>query len=210
MKEQNWIDHASFDFSGKDLDDLLSQFSAPLRQHSRRVAVCSAIMAECADDFSQPHFVHSAGKKLAEIAHLGGTCHDIGKLLLPALTTDEADYFRHPVLGAELLEQHKEQLLGGEALARTVLDVVRYHHERPDGNGFPEGLRARQIPLTAGICAVANYLDYVIGLQEEPFSDIDGVLKQIKAQSGILFCEAAVTCLEKAWPRLVDRYKKWK
>ncbi len=92
---------------------------------------------------------------------LGGELHDIGKigtreavLHKPGTLTD--DEFRqiteHPVLGERMLSP-----LAGEQ--PDVLRIVRSHHERLDGRGFPDGLRGERIPIEARIVAVADSFD---------------------------------------------------
>ncbi|MCL2488840.1 MAG: HD domain-containing protein, partial [Oscillospiraceae bacterium] len=202
-----------------DLDELLNHFSSPLRSHSRRVAVCSAIMAEYADRFLQPYGLTEMN--LAVSMHLGGTCHDIGKLVLPSLAFAEEDYLRHPVCGAELLGQHKDKLFMNEVQAKIVLEMVRWHHEQADGEGFPEGLTADDIPLSAAICAVANELDYLLYMEKGEAAegvcmknglecdDMHDVFTDIKEQAGKKFCEKAITCFEQAWLRLAEKYTEW-
>ena len=190
------------------VDELLGRLSAPMQGHSRRVAVCSAIMAEHAKEFSQVLDI-PPGANLTGIAHLGGLCHDIGKLLFPALATTETDYYRHPAYGADLLERYKESLFESETEARMVLDTVRYHHEQPDGGGFPYRLRARNIPLTAGICAVADGLDHRVFSDQTLSKSSSAVFGDIKIQEGTSLYESAVACFERAWPRLMEQYIKW-
>lgn len=90
----------------------------------------------------------------------GFLLHDIGKLGIPdailykpgPLTEQErARMAQHPVIGAELVA-------GIEFLAGAV-DVVRYHHERWDGRGYPAGLTQTDIPLAARVFAVADVFD---------------------------------------------------
>ena len=207
MKKQNPTLHTTFDFSGNDLDELLNQFSIPMRNHSRRVAVCSSIMAEYAKELLHLHNI-SVGANFALIAHLGGTCHDIGKLLIPVLGTKVKDYLRHPSLGEELLSKIYKAMFDNKIQAQMVLDTIRHHHERPDGKGFPDSLQSKEISLNAGICAVANELDHSLYLRE-PCNGIETVKGYIKEQAGILYCETAVICLERAWPALLEQYAKW-
>jgi ribonuclease P protein subunit RPR2 len=95
----------------------------------------------------------------AEI-QFGFLLHDIGKVAMPdailfkpgALTTEErALMARHPVVGAEIMD-------GIEFLSEAS-EVVRSHHERWDGTGYPDGLEREQIPLAARVFAVADVLD---------------------------------------------------
>jgi ribonuclease P protein subunit RPR2 len=90
----------------------------------------------------------------------GFLLHDIGKVAMPdailfkpgALTTEErALMARHPVVGAEIVD-------GIEFLSEAT-KVVRSHHERWDGTGYPDGLQGEEIPLAARVFAVADVLD---------------------------------------------------
>ena len=93
----------------------------------------------------------------------GFLLHDIGKIAIPdevlgkpgPLTAEERRLMEtHTVLGA--------QMLGGVAFLRSEgVDVVRSHHERWDGSGYPDGLRNGEIPLGARIFAVADTLDAI-------------------------------------------------
>jgi putative nucleotidyltransferase with HDIG domain len=94
---------------------------------------------------------------------LGGELHDIGKigtreevLHKPgSLTADEFKQIsEHPALGEQMLSP-----LANESPA--VLRIVRSHHERLDGRGFPDGLRGEKIPIEARIVAVADTFDAI-------------------------------------------------
>ncbi len=98
-----------------------------------------------------------ASKKEIENAHIGGRLHDIGKIgvrdsvLLksgPLTDIELAHIMEHPLKGAEIIKNIPS--LSG------TLDTVMYHHERLDGNGYPEGLKGSDIPLLARMTAVAD------------------------------------------------------
>jgi diguanylate cyclase (GGDEF)-like protein/putative nucleotidyltransferase with HDIG domain len=105
-----------------------------------------------------------------EIAALeaGALLHDVGKLAVPdhilnkpgALTPAEFEKMKvHTVVGAEIL--------GRVNFPYPVLPIVKHHHERWDGRGYPEGLKGAQIPITARIMSVVDCFDSA--REERPF-----------------------------------------
>jgi putative nucleotidyltransferase with HDIG domain len=91
---------------------------------------------------------------------LGAALHDIGKTRVPAailhktgrLTAEEFEVVKqHPAWGLELLETVD--------CPQTVRAMVRFHHEKYDGTGYPDRLRGEQIPLAAAIICVADVYD---------------------------------------------------
>ncbi len=97
-----------------------------------------------------------------EALKAGALLHDIGKLAVPdyilnkpdKLTTAEFDKMKvHTIVGAEILTR--------VGFPYPVVPVVRHHHERWDGRGYPDGLRGDQIPMTARILAVVDCFDAV-------------------------------------------------
>lgn len=95
--------------------------------------------------------------------------HDIGKigipdniLLKPAkLTVDEFKVIKtHPLIGAEILgEMSVSSSKSDKNIFKGATDIVRYHHEKYDGSGYPEGLRGKDIPIVARIVAIGDVLD---------------------------------------------------
>lgn len=92
--------------------------------------------------------------------------HDIGKISIPEsilnkpgrLTPEEFDVIRtHPAIGASMLEgltpYRKEPLL------KAAIEICRWHHERWDGGGYPDGLLGEQIPISAQVVALADVYD---------------------------------------------------
>ena len=95
-----------------------------------------------------------------EMLRKGGMLHDIGKIAVPDAILDkpgpltDAEYEamkQHPVEGVRMLERL-------QAL-REVIPLVRWHHERPNGRGYPDGLRGDQIPFVVQILSVADVFD---------------------------------------------------
>jgi putative nucleotidyltransferase with HDIG domain len=147
-----------------------------LYQHTQR-AICQSLLGlanalEAKDPYTRGHSerVGAASRVLAqalglsrtevETASHAGLLHDIGKIGVPeavlgkpgGLTEDEwAVMRRHPVLGAQIVAPF-------EFLA-SAAPIIRHHHERADGSGYPDGLRGEAIPLGASIVAVADVYD---------------------------------------------------
>lgn len=92
--------------------------------------------------------------------HAGALLHDIGKLAVPEYILNkpgkltEAEFAKmkiHPVVGGDILKRVN--------FPYPVEDIVRYHHEKWDGSGYPKGLKAEAIPLVARIISVVDFYD---------------------------------------------------
>ena len=126
---------------------------------------------------------------------LGAYLHDIGKLGVneqvlqkPGRLSEEEWYQmrRHPILGMEILH-------GLDFLLKGALDVVLYHHERYDGNGYPEKLAGEEIPLLARIFAVADAFDAMTA--DRPYRralSIKEARTVIREEAGRQFCPRCV------------------
>lgn len=95
-----------------------------------------------------------------EMLKAGGVFHDVGKIgtaddiLLKTNRLDDKEYTeikRHPIKGAHILS--------AVSMFRDVVPIVKYHHEKYDGSGYPEGLKGEDIPFLARIVAVADAFD---------------------------------------------------
>jgi HD-GYP domain-containing protein (c-di-GMP phosphodiesterase class II) len=115
--------------------------------------------------------------------------HDIGKIGVPesilgketALTNDEFEEIKkHPSRGADILKNLPE--------FEECLKGVKYHHERYDGRGYPEGLKGDQIPLIAAIVAVADTYDAMTSDRTyRKALPLDIAIGEIEKNSGIQF-----------------------
>lgn len=100
---------------------------------------------------------------------LGAIMHDVGKIAVPdeilnkpgRLTTEEYEIMKtHTVKGAEMLSQIPQ--MKRHASYRYAYDIARYHHERWDGKGYPDGLRENEIPVSAQIVSIADVYDALV------------------------------------------------
>ncbi|HEY4128365.1 MAG TPA: HD domain-containing phosphohydrolase [Gammaproteobacteria bacterium] len=132
---------------------------------------------------------------------LGGLLHDLGKTHVPpamlekpvALSPDERVMVRkHAVEGYEMLNATGQ-------VTNNVLEIVRYHHERADGTGYPEGLYGGSVPELARIVAVTDAYDSMIGgYYRLPMTPTDAlrILKNDAGEEyGVDLVEEFIRCL---------------
>jgi len=130
--------------------------------------------------------------------------HDIGKLAVPEqiinkpgkLTPEEFEKMKvHPLVGAEILER--------VAFPYPVAPIVRSHHERWDGTGYPEGLSAQEIPIGARILAAVDCLDALAShRQYRPALPLVEAMAKVKEKAGTWFDPQVVTILESRYVEL--------
>jgi HD-GYP domain-containing protein (c-di-GMP phosphodiesterase class II) len=129
----------------------------------------------------------------------GALLHDLGKLGVadpilekPDPLTDEewAAVQRHAEIGARMIEPI-ESLSG-------AIPVVRHHHERLDGTGYPDGLKGEEIPLAARIVAVADAYDVMLrGRRHQPKSSPAEALEELSREAGRQFDVRVVEALRR-------------
>ncbi|MBI4498905.1 MAG: HD-GYP domain-containing protein, partial [Chloroflexi bacterium] len=145
------------------------------------------------------------GLPRSELDHLyvGGVLHDIGKIamedaiLLGSGNLSMAEWEKvrlHPVLGSRLLEAYPQ-------LQRAAA-IVRHHHERFDGTGYPDGLKGREIPIGARIVSVVDSFDAMyFGRPYRASRSWDDACEELQRCAGTQFDPAAV----KAFLRIGQR-----
>ena len=125
------------------------------RKHCDRVIRLSVALGE---------HLSLSGEELTRLM-MGARLHDIGKIGIPdrilskpaAFEADEWECMKqHPLIGERIV-----QSMGGEH-AEAVADIVRHHHERFDGTGYPDGLRGTDIPLLSRIISLADCYDAML------------------------------------------------
>ncbi len=176
------INAGADDFLSKpiDLNELLARTRSLLRlkQYTDELENAEAVLFSLAHSIeARDPYTHGHCERLAEMsARMGerlgvpeeqikalrraGVVHDIGKvavadsiLLKPGpLTADEAKIMqKHPVVG--------ERICAPLKTFRLVLPIIRHHHEKHDGTGYPDGLQGEEIPLTARILQLSDVYD---------------------------------------------------
>lgn len=141
-------------------------------EHAEKVLAALAKGIEARDSYTRGHCERMAdyavliGERLnlrvseKKVLALGGMMHDIGKVAIPdsillkpgRLTPEERQVIeQHPLAGYEICKEMVS--------LRAIAEIVRWHHEKLDGSGYPDGLRGDQIPLPAQIMAVCDVYD---------------------------------------------------
>jgi putative nucleotidyltransferase with HDIG domain len=151
------VDTASL-ATGVALVRALAAFDSETAEHSAAVALYARDVA----------LQLGADTDSAACIQLGALVHDVGKLSLPAELLLKAD----PLDEEEwaLMRKHPEagaRIVGGLPSSHTLLAIVRHHHERVDGSGYPAGLRGSEIPASARIVGACDA--YTAMTQPRPY-----------------------------------------
>jgi putative nucleotidyltransferase with HDIG domain len=179
-----------------------------LRRSYKATVLALANAVEARDAYTGRHaqrvaayglrIAHAAGVEVDPQVEFGFLLHDVGKVAVPdailfkpgPLSPEErALMVKHPQIGSEIL-RHIDFL--DEAKV-----VVRHHHERWDGDGYPDGLAGEDIPLQARVFAVADTLDALT--TDRPYRSACGwaeARQVIRAESGTHFDPAIVAAYE--------------
>ncbi len=130
--------------------------------------------------------------------------HDIGKLAVPEyiiskpgrLTPDEFEKMKiHPIVGAEILERVN--------FPYPVVPIVRAHHEKFDGTGYPDGLKGEEIPIGARILSAVDCLDALASdRQYRKALPLEGALEIVAGESGKSYDPRVVAILQARYREL--------
>ena len=174
----------------RTLTALMSALDARDREtegHSTRVSRLACLLAE---------EIGLSGRQLKALER-GSLLHDIGKIGISdtilhkpgKLTEDEWKIMKiHPDIGARIVE--------GIPFLQETLPVIRYHHERWDGSGYPIGLKEKDIPVQARIFAVADVFDALTSSRSyRKRSSPEDAVQYLQEQAGILFDAEIVDAL---------------
>lgn len=137
--------------------------------------------------------------------------HDVGKISIPAeilnkpgkLTPEEFETMKtHARIGAEMLSDLPTDQSGSE-LVKVAYGICRWHHERYDGRGYPDGLKGEDIPIAAQVVALADVYDALTSERcyKKAFSQ-EQAMEMILAGKCGAFHPLLLQCLEDIAPRL--------
>lgn len=139
-----------------------------------------------------------------DLIALASSMHDIGKIAIDAkilnkpgkLTPEEFEQMKqHTILGAKMLDDlaahHNEKLVG------TACDICRWHHERYDGHGYPDGLVGDEIPISAQVVSLADVYDALISerVYKPAYSHEQAMAMILNGECGV-FNPLLIECLK--------------
>lgn len=130
---------------------------------------------------------------------VGGILHDLGKIAIPdsillkpgKLTPEEYEIIKtHPTEGAQILAEHPEQ--------KDVAQIVRHHHERWDGAGYPDGLKADEIPIGSRIVNACDAFDTITQARvfRPTVKTPAEAIRELRQLAGSWYDPAVITAIE--------------
>ena len=179
-------------------------------QHVQRIRQLTKIMLK---ELGRQNAEYKMSDKTIEDISMAAALHDIGKIAIPdyilnkpgRLTAEEFAIMKeHTLYGCEILEsidslkQNKEQY-------RYHYNICRWHHERWDGSGYPDGRRGDDIPIAAQVVALADAYDGLVGKRDkhEALSQEEAVAELTAGKRGA-FNPLLLECLRDVEDRLAE------
>jgi putative nucleotidyltransferase with HDIG domain len=159
--------------------------------HQRRVAELAAAIAR------------TLGLNPEQIGglHFAATIHDIGKIYVPAEILARPGRLSRTEL--ELVKTHAQvgfEIVKDVEFPWQVADMIRQHHERMDGSGYPQGLKGASILLESRILAVADVVEAMSSHRPyRPGLGIDAALNQVKLEAGTKLDAQVVAACERVF-----------
>lgn len=171
-------------------------------EHIQRVKGYTKIIAEC---FMREYPEYGLTEEYVDMIVSASALHDVGKIAIPdsilqkpgRLTKDEYEYMKsHTTRGCEILDAIRS---GWDKQTRQVsYEIIRYHHERYDGKGYPDGLKGDNIPLSAQFVSVADVYDALVNERcyKDAYSQEEAYNMIVRGECGIFS------------PRIMDCFRK--
>ena len=168
--------------------------------HVRRIRHITKLLLDCLVERGAGYPITAEQQSIIPIA---SALHDIGKIAIDEkilnkpgkLTAEEFEVIKtHTTLGAEILQ--RQENFDKEPLLQTAYEICRWHHERWDGRGYPDGLKGDEIPLSAQLVSLADVYDALTSERcyKKAFSHEQSVQMILNGECGA-FNPALLECL---------------
>lgn len=171
-------------------------------EHIQRVKYFTGLLLKYLMQFyPEYHLTIEQCKMISDAAAL----HDLGKIAIPdsillkpaRLTEEEFEIMKtHSVLGCELLENFRQE---DNEFYQYCYDICRYHHEKYDGNGYPDHLVGEQIPIWAQVVSIVDVFDALVSkrVYKTPYAVEEAEAMILNGECG-KFSDKIIDCFEMA------------
>ena len=160
-------------------------------EHVQRVKQYTRILAEA---FSRQYPEYGLTDKQIETIVAASALHDLGKIAIPdnillkpgKLTAEEYAYMKsHTIRGCEILDEMKVEW--NPEAKKASYEIIRHHHERYDGKGYPDGLKGEEIPISAQLVSLADVYDALVNERcyKDAFSPEEAFYMIVRGECGI-------------------------
>lgn len=189
-------------------------------QHIIRIRSFTKVILECLAKYYPEYGLND--EKIDTIA-FASVMHDVGKIAIPdgillkpgRLTNDEFEVMKtHTLKGCDIVKAITSSLNEGEEddFYKYCYDICRHHHERYDGNGYPDRLSGEEIPIAAQAVSIADVYDALVSerVYKNAFSPDEAYEMIINGECGI-FSPKILTCFKmskQTFEQLVDKNKE--
>ena len=181
-------------------------------QHVLNINILTGLLLESLVKKTDKYHLNWSDRLLITTA---SALHDIGKIGINdrilnkpgKLTEEEFEVIkRHPVIGATILKNLS--LHQDEPLVKVAYEICRWHHERYDGRGYPDGLKGEQIPISAQIVSLADVYDALVSerIYKPAYSHKEAVQMILSGECGA-FNPLLLECLEDIQDKIREELK---
>ncbi len=207
------------------LAEEVKKATAEIVEREREIIIRLTRAAEYRDPETGMHIVRMAHYCRLIAKHIGlppeeqdlildaSPMHDIGKVGIADFILLKGEYLndeefevmkKHTTMGYEILQGSKSKLL------QMAATIAKYHHEKFDGTGYPEGIRDYDIPLVARICALCDVFDALMSRRpyKEPWT-LEDTLREMDRRVGTHFDPDLVKAFKQALPEILEVQKRF-
>lgn len=208
LEESRLIIEKSNDFLINALSSVVEFRSLESGEHVQRVKYFTKILLK---EIRKMYPEYRLTKDKIQLMSDASALHDIGKIAIPdsillkpgKLTKDEFEEMKkHTTYGCELLEKFKQE---ENEFYKYCYDIVRWHHERYDGRGYPDGIGGDDIPIWAQAVSIVDVYDALVSkrVYKAPYA-VDEAVRMIEAGECGTFSPQLLECFQMAKSKLFE------